>query len=105
MAYPRARRINNPNEIPRLSLVEMAPAGTYDHLKDKSFEEVVASLADTNKIELAASIIDSIKQTGDPTATKILQGILERQGYSTEKELHIPNERYFEIIKLFAARI
>jgi hypothetical protein len=98
MAYPK--------KVPDVPLVDSAriPPGYFDRFIDKPFDEVIATMANEDKGLIATAIINSIKKTGDASSFKILQNSLERQGFSTDKELPITDERYFEIIKVFAAR-
>ena len=102
MAYPK-KLPENPTDAAR-KLADRFPAGYFDRFSDKPFDEVLATMANEEKGLIATAILNSIKLTGDASSFKILQASLERQGFSTEKELPISDARYFEIIKIFAAR-
>jgi hypothetical protein len=101
MPFPRKRA----KTAPKMTLEDDMHPEVLDKFKDKSFEEVLATMANENKASMAASIITQIQQTGDPTAFKILQGVLERQGYSLNNELPISDERFKNLVKVFAGRI
>lgn len=102
MAYPRKREIIDPDEIAR----DISPE-TLKKYKGKSFDEVLALMAnsDTEKIIMAAALLQQIKTSADPSSLKVLLSALERQGFSNEKELPISDGRFKEIIKVAAGRI
>lgn len=106
MPYPRKKLSNEKSILPpefTLTPSQLEEKRLKEEIyKGQKFEEVVASMADEKKVDIARSIIQQITETGDPSATKLLQSILEKQGYSTEKELPISDERYYEIIKVFS---
>jgi len=106
MAYPKKALPQDPT-LAIEALKGRFPTGYFDKFEGKSFDEVLASLASTPEEMglLATAILNSIKLTGDPSAFKILQATLERQGFSAEKELPISDERFIEIIKTFASRV
>ena len=102
MAYPK-KLPDDPMSAAK-KLADRYPDGYFNRFSDKPFDEVLATMANEEKGLIATAILNSIKLTGDASSFKILQASLERQGFSTEKELPITDARYFEIIKVFAAR-
>lgn len=105
MAFPKKLPADPTSAV--AALKGRFPTGYFDKFEGKSFDEVLSSMASTPEEMglLATAILNSIKLTGDPSAFKILQATLERQGFSNEKELPISDEKYIEIIKTFASRL
>jgi len=102
MAYPRKRDTLDTDTMKS----EMSQE-TLDKYKGKSFDEVLAMMAnsDTEKILMATSLLHQIKTSADPSSIKILLAALERQGFTSEKEIPISDEWYKEIIKTAARRV
>ena len=67
--------------------------------KDKTMEEILVDLADSSKTSIAGAILAGA-QAADPSALKILQTIMERQGGGLQKELPISNAQFKEIIRI-----
>ena len=105
MAYPKKLPADPTSAV--TALKGRFPTGYFDKFEGKSFDEVLASMASTPEEMglLATAILNSIKLTGDPSAFKILQATMERQGFSNERELPVSDERFKEIIKIAASRL
>lgn len=105
MAYPKKLPADPTSAV--TALKGRFPTGYFDKFEGKSFDEVISEMASTPEEMglLATAILNSIKLSGDPSAFKILQASLERQGFSSEKELPITDERFREIIKVAAGRM
>lgn len=98
--------MSNPRKKPVLVDPSMDLPKDYGRQFDgKSLDEVMATMANDQKIELAAAVLNQIRTTGDPTSLRILQAALERQGFAAEKELPITDARFKEIIRTAAGRL
>ena len=88
-------------------IAQIYPRGFFDKYADKTFDEVLSDMANTpeEKGLIAVGILNSIKLTGDPSALKILQTVLDKQGLGVEKEIPISDEKFKEIIKTASRRL
>ncbi len=77
----------------------------FDRLNALPFDQVIAEMADQKKVDLALKLIEQISTDADPSALKILNSVLERQGVSLERELPISDDRFREIITFAAGEI
>ena len=66
---------------------------------NKTMEEIFIDMADKDKGGIAASILNGV-MANDPTALKIMQNIMDRQGGGLQKELPINDHQYKEIVKI-----
>ena len=71
---------------------------------DKSMEEIMVDMVDMNKIDIAGGLIHAAKSS-DPSALKILQGIMDRFGGSLEKDIDLTDEQFKEIIRIGAQEL
>ena len=96
-----------PRKIKETEIIDknQFPPGYFEQFEGKQFDEVLAVMADQEKELLAAAVIRQIKSTADPSSMKILLAALEKQGFSSEKEIPISDERFKEIIRVAASRI
>lgn len=92
--FKKSKTYSNP-------LLHLAP-GYEEKYEDKSFEETVAAMASEQKVSMAAAILSQATEVRDPSAFKIISGILEKQGFQAEKSLPITDDQYKKIIKIAA---
>ncbi len=101
MAYP----IRKPkSDIPIQKIHENLPEGMMERFRDQPMEQILVEMADMKKVEIAGGLVQAAI-ANDPSALKILQAILEKQGGGLEKELPITDVQFKEIIRIAAMEL
>lgn len=90
---------------PAIPISKLMTTEQIEEFSQKSMEEIFAELADQKKIDIAGSILHSVINNNDPAAIKIMQTIMDRQGFDKDKTIPISDERFKEIIKIVAQEI
>jgi hypothetical protein len=80
------------------------PDSISAEFETKTMEEIFVALADTKKPDIAASLLAAVL-TNDPSAIKIMQNIMDRQGGGIEKVIPISNEQFKTIIRIAASEL
>lgn len=88
-----------PNVLAPTHLLSQEEAKSY---QDKSFEEVLADMAETQKVSLASAIINQIINNNDTSSMRFLQNLLEKINVERD-EIEISDERFREIIQTAAS--
>jgi len=97
MPYPRKVAPIDPSK----KTADNLPPDVFKSLDGKTLEEIMVEMVEMRKTDIAGALVDAAI-TADPSALKVLQGIMDRFGGTIEKEIDISDEQFREIIRIAA---